>query len=160
LKAQHLVNVWGFDKNLYNLAGKGANGIIGATVCGFIESDVPLMDTVRAYAKKYNPSIPLEKRLIHTVKAWANVMVLAEALKRADAKGDLSGESILKNGFETMRDFDIGLGAAPITYTSDDHRPGSVISVYQLTNGKFSLFDKVDLKKRWSYKWENEWLGW
>ncbi len=161
LKATHLVNVWGFDKNLYKIAGEAGEGAMGATVCGFIESNVPLMDTVRAYAKKYNPSIPLEHRLIRTVQAWANTLVLAEALKRADAKGNLSGESILSNGFETMRDFNIGLGVAPVTYTSYDHRPGHIVSVYKLDKGgHFDLFDKVDLESRWPEKWKNEWLGW
>jgi branched-chain amino acid transport system substrate-binding protein len=51
-----------------------------------------------AYAKKYNPGVPQDKRTIHTVQAWASVLGLAEALRRADKAGDLSGEGILKKG--------------------------------------------------------------
>ncbi len=87
-------------------------------------------------------------------------MILWEALKRADAAGDLSGESILKNGFETMQNFDIGLGAPPVTYTATDHRVAGQVPIYEIKDGKFKIVEKVDLKSRWSQKWANEWIGW
>ncbi|MBW1649240.1 MAG: ABC transporter substrate-binding protein [Deltaproteobacteria bacterium] len=159
LGATHLINVWGYDKNLIKLAGKAADGAMGATVCAFVGEDVPLMDKVVEYAKKYNPSIPIEDRLIRTVQAWGNVMVLWEAMKRADKAGDLSGESIRQNGFETMANFDVGLGIAPVTYSASDHRPGKIVTVYEINDGKFNLIDKVNLGQRWADKW-NSWLGW
>jgi len=159
LEADHLINVWGYDKNLIKLAGKAANGAMGATVSAFVGEDVPLMDKVVEYAKKYNPSISIEDRLIRTVQAWGNVLVLWEAMKRADKAGDLSGESILKNGFETMINFDVGLGISPVTYTTTDHRPGKIVTVYEIKEKKFQLIEAVDLAKRWSDKWDS-WLGW
>jgi branched-chain amino acid transport system substrate-binding protein len=160
LGADHIVNNWGFDENLPKLAGKASEGVMGGAVCAFFGEDVPLMDQVVEYAKKYNPGIPREKRLIRTVQAWGDVLVLWEALKRADKAGDLSGESILKNGFETMRNYDIGLGAPPITYTSTDHRAATGLPIYEVSNGKFQIVEKVDLKSRWPEKWSKEWLGW
>jgi branched-chain amino acid transport system substrate-binding protein len=160
LEAAHIINVWGFDENLPKLAGEAAEGAIGTTVCAFFGDSVPNMEHVVAYAKKFNPGVPVEKRMIRTVQAWGAVMVLWEALKRADAAGDLSGEGILKKGFETFKDFDIGLGAAPITYTSSDHRPSGVVPIYEYVGGKFQIVDKVDLKNRWPEKWEKEWIGW
>lgn len=160
LGADHIVNNWGFDENLPRLAGKAAEGVMGGAVCAFFGENVPLMDKVVEYAKKYNPGIPREKRLIRTVQAWGDVLVLWEALKRADNAGDLSGESILKNGFETMRNFDIGLGAPPVTYTSTDHRAAGGLPIYEIVNGKFQIVEKVDLKGRWPDKWANEWIGW
>jgi branched-chain amino acid transport system substrate-binding protein len=41
-------------------------------------------------------------------------------MKRADKAGALTGEGILKKGFETMKDYAIldgGLGTAPVTFT-------------------------------------------
>ncbi len=160
LGADHIVNNWGYDENLPRLAGKAAEGVMGGAVCAFFGENVPLMDKVVEYAKKYNPGIPREKRLIRTVQAWGDVLVLWEALKRADNAGDLSGESILKNGFETMRNFDIGLGAPPVTYTSTDHRAAGGLPIYEWKNGKFQIVEKVDLKGRWPDKWANEWIGW
>jgi branched-chain amino acid transport system substrate-binding protein len=160
LGADHIVNNWGFDENLPKLGGKAAEGVMGGAVCAFFGEDVPMMDKVVEYAKKYNPGIPREKRLIRTVQAWGDVFVLWEALKRADKAGDLSGPSILKNGFETMRNFDIGLGAPPVTYTSTDHRAATGLPIYEVKNGKFQIVEKVDLKSRWPDKWAKEWLGW
>ena len=160
LGADHIVNNWGYDENLPRLAGKAAEGVMGGAVCAFFGENVPLMDKVVAYAKKYNPGIPQEKRLIRTVQAWGDVLVLWEALKRADKAGSLSGESILKNGFETMRNFDLGLGAPPVTYTATDHRAAAGLPIYEWKNGKFQVVEKVDLKSRWPDKWANEWIGW
>ena len=160
LGANHIVNNWGFDENLIRLAGKASEGVMGAAVCAFFGEDVPLMDKVVEYAQKYNPGIPAEKRLIRTVQGWGDVMILWEALKRADAAGDLSGEGILKKGFETMENFDIGLGAPPVTYTATDHRVAGQVPIYEIKDGKFQIVEKVDLKGRWSQKWANDWIGW
>ena len=160
LGADHIVNNWGYDENLPLLGGKASEGVMGAAVCAFFGEDVPMMDKVVAYAQKYNPGIPREKRLIRTVQAWGDVLILWEALKRADKAGDLSGESVLKNGFETMKNFDIGLGAPPVTYTSSDHRVAGQVPIYELKNGKFVLVERVDLKGRWPDKWAKAWLGW
>ena len=160
LGADNLIKCWGFDENLPKLAGKAAEGAMGCAPWAFYGLDVSLMDKVVEYAKKYNPGIPQEKRTIHTVQAWANALGLAEALRRADKAGDLSGEGILKKGFETMQNFEVGLGLAPVSFTPTDHRPQSEAKIYEYKDGKFALFDAVDLKARWPEKWEKEWLGW
>jgi len=160
LKADHIVNNWGFDENLPRLAGKAAEGVMGATVCAFFGEKVNNMDKAAEFAKKYNPGVPMDSRLIRTIQAWANVLALWEAMKRADKAGDLTGEGILKKGFETIRDFDIGLGVPPLTYTPTDHRIAGKVPIYEIKSGKFQLVQTVDLKGRWPDKWEKEWLGW
>jgi len=160
LGADHIVNNWGFDENLPRLAGKAAEGVMGATTNAFYGEDQPLMPEVVAYGQKYNPGVPKEKRLVRTPQGWSNALALWEALKRADKAGGLSGENILKNGFETMREFDLGLGGAPLTYTATDHRISSKIPIYEIANGQIKLLSTIDLKQRWPDKWEKEWLGW
>lgn len=160
LKADHIVNNWGFDENLPKLAGKASEGVMGAAVCAFFGENVRGMNKVIQYAKKCNPGIYLEKRLNRTVQAWSNALILWEALKRADRAGNLTGENILKNGFETLRNFDIGLGVSPVTYTSKDHRISGIVPIYEIRYGKFQLIEKVNLKSRWPSKWRSEWLGW
>ena len=160
LGADHIVNNWGFDENLPRLAGEAAEGVMGATPVAFFGQDYKNMDAVVASAKKYNPGIPVSKRLNRTPQAWGDALVLWEAMKRADKAGDLTGPGIMKKGFETMRNYDIGLGAAPLTYTPTDHRPGTGCIVQEWKNGKFQEVANVDLKKRWPDKWEKEWLGW
>jgi branched-chain amino acid transport system substrate-binding protein len=160
LGADHIVNNWGFDENLPRLAGKASEGVMGATVAEFFGNDAPMMDKVVEYAKKYNPGVPPEKRLVRTIQAWANVLALWEAMKRADAAGDLTGEGILKKGFETMVNFEVGLGVPPLNYTSSDHRISGKVPIYEIKDGKFQIVEVVDLKGRWPDKWANEWLGW
>ncbi len=160
LEADHIVNNWGLDENLPRLAGKASEMVMGAAVCAFFNNDVPNMDKVVEYAKKFNPGVPLEKRLIRSVQAWANVLALWEAMKRADKAGVLTGEGILRKGFETLRNFDIGLGVPPLTYTSMDHRISGKVPIYEIKGGKFQVVEVVDLKGRWPDKWEKEWLGW
>lgn len=160
LKADHIIDNWGFDENLPRLAGKASEGAMGVGVCAFYGEKTPLMAKVLAYGKKYNPGIPAAKRSVHTIQAWANTLVLWEALKRADKAGGLSGENILKKGFETMRKFDLGLGGAPVTYTATDHRISGKVPIYEVANGKFKIVEVVDLQARWPKKWAGAWLGW
>ena len=94
-----------------------------ATPCAFFGQNYKNMDKVVATAKKHNPTVPTEQRLIRTVQAWGDALLLWEAMKRADKAGDLTGAGIMKKGFETLSNFDIGLGASPISFTSADHRP-------------------------------------
>lgn len=155
-----IVNNWGFDENLFRLAGEAAEGVMGATPCAFYGQDFKNMDIVVKTAKKYNPGVPQEKRLVRTVQAWGDALITWEALKRADKAGDLSGDGIMLKGFETMKDFDIGLGASPITFTATDHRPTTGCLVQEWKNGKVQEVERVDLKARWPEKWEKEWLGW
>lgn len=165
LKAAHIVNNWGFDENLPRLAGAAMNApdaltVMGATPCKFFGQPSDLMDKVVEYAKKVNPGVPLEKRLIRTVQGWANGLVLWEAMKRADKAGDLTGPGIMTKGFETMRNFHIGLGAGDVSYTATDHRPTGGVLVQEWKDGKFQEVEFVDVKGRWPQRWAKEWLGW
>jgi branched-chain amino acid transport system substrate-binding protein len=160
LGADWIVNNWGFDENLPRLAGDAAEGVMGATPCAFFGQASKNMDIVVASAKKYDPGIPLDKRTIHTIQAWGDALITWEALKRADKAGDLSGPGIMTKGFETMRNFDIGLKASPITFTATDHRPATGCLIQEWKGGKFQPVEHVDLKQRWPEKWAKEWLGW
>ncbi|MDY7035119.1 MAG: ABC transporter substrate-binding protein [Thermodesulfobacteriota bacterium] len=165
LQAVHIINNWGFDENLPRLAGDAMNAkdaliVMGATPCKFFGQPSDNMDKLVEYAKKYNPGIPQSKRLIRTVQAWGDALVLWEAMKRADKAGDLTGPGIMKKGFETMRNFHIGLGAGDVTYTSTDHRATTACLVQEWKNGKFQEVEFVDLKARWPKKWASEWHGW
>ena len=160
LEADHIVNSWAFDENLIRLAGEAAEGVMGASGCAYYGEDVPLMDTIMTYGEKYHPGVPAEKRLNRTIQAWANVLALREALKRADTAGELTGENIMKKGFETFGGVDIGLGVPPLTYTSADHRASGKVNIYRIENQKFVFMTKIDLKGRWPAKWVLKWLGW
>ena len=157
LGADHIINTYGFDENLPKLAGDAAEGAFGVGVAAFYGEKVNGMDDVVAAAKKYNPNVAQETRTIHTVKAWANVRVLVEALTRADKANKLNGDGI-RAAFEEFKDFDIGLGVSPLTYTSTDHRPTSQVSVYRIKSGKFEKVKQVDMKAKYAELWP-KWIG-
>ena len=171
LGADHIVNNWGYDENLIKLAGPASERVMGAAVNAFFGEKVPLMDKVMEYAKRMNPGVPLENRLIRTVQSWVDVLMMREALVRADKAGklfDKDGKDLprevrspgVKEAFETLREWTPGLGRPPVTITPTDHRPGPLVRIYIIKDKKFALLKEVDLKKRWPDKWEKEWLGW
>jgi len=161
LKSDHLIQNWGFDENLIKIAGPAAEGAYGCAPWAFFgQEGVQLMDKVVEYAKKFNPGVPAENRTIHTLQAWASTLGMAEGMRRADKAGDLTGEGILRKGFETMKDFDLGLGMAPVTFTATDHRPMSLVRVYQVKDAKFNLVTEVDMKKMYPNEWATKWIGW
>ncbi len=159
LGAYHIINNWGFDENLPRLAGPAADLAIGIAPCAFYGEEVPGMADVVKYAEKIHPNVPQDKRLIRTLQAWCATKLLAEGLKIADKAGELNGEGIRK-ALETLKNHDLELGAAPVSYTGNDHRPTSSVNVYIYKDKKFQMLSRIDLKKRWPEKWEKEWLGW
>ncbi len=163
LGADHIIDNWGFDHNLLKLTGKAGEGVIGATSCAFLDTNVPYMDKVREYCKKVNPSIPLDKRDIRTVQGWLKVSLAAAGLKIADKKGKLDGPSI-KAALESLRDwspFDTpgALGQSHYTITDKDHRPTPVATFYTIKDGKIVYFGKINMKEKFPDKWQS-WLGW
>lgn len=158
LGADHIVNNWGYDENLIRLAGSAAEGVMGIAVNAFYGEKVPLMDRVLEYGKKINPGVAPEGRLIRTVQGWVQVLMMAEAMRRADKAGKLTGPGI-KEAFESLRDWTPGLGRPPITVTAADHRPGSVVPIYRIRGGKFEPVKLVDLRTRWPREWGGEFFG-
>jgi branched-chain amino acid transport system substrate-binding protein len=163
LGADWLVNYWGEDENLPKLAGKAAERAMVAGPAYFFADNRGKMKLVHDYAAKFNPGIPAKDRIKFTVTAWCNVLLLSEAMKRADKAGDLTGPGILQKGFETIKDYAIldgGLGTGPVTFTSTDHRTTGIVPVYELREGKFNYVKTIDVKTRWPEKWAKEWFGW
>jgi branched-chain amino acid transport system substrate-binding protein len=163
LEADHIIDNWGFDKNLIRMTGPAGEGVIGCASCAFLEDKVPYMDKVLEYAKKLNPGVPIEKRDIRTVQAWTKVSLAAAGLAAADKKGSLKGPEI-KAALESLKDWypfnkENALGVGPYTITDKDHRPTSVALLYTIKDGKIVLFDKIDMKKQFADKWQS-WLGW
>ncbi len=157
LGADHIINTYGFDENLPKLVGDAAEGAMGIAPTAYYGENVKGMDTIVAAAKKYNPNTPQESRLIHTVKAWANVSILKAALEKADKDAKLNGDGI-RAAFESFKDLDVGFGASPMTWSSSDHRPTSIVNVYQVKGGKFVKVKSVDMKAKYPNDWP-KWIG-
>ncbi|GAB4272600.1 MAG: ABC transporter substrate-binding protein [Deferrisomatales bacterium] len=145
LKTRFLVNIWGNDENLIKLAGPAADGTLGLQAASVYGDDVPGMKTIMEVTNN-------EHQMTHFVRGWVSMMVMCEAIKRADAAGEISGPAI-KKAAETLRDFDTQGLTAPITYTATDHRPNMSAKIYEYQGGQMIFKDTVVLERR------ADWLG-
>jgi branched-chain amino acid transport system substrate-binding protein len=159
LGADHIVNIWGFDENLPKLAGLAAEGAIGVPACAFFGEDFPARgDKILAYAKKVNPKVSLETRLIRTVQGWCKVTLAVEAMKIAEKAGKLNGPGIreaFENNQISLREF----GGQVMNYTPADHRATSMVRVARIKDGKPVGVGEIDMKAKFPTLW-GSWLGW
>ncbi|MFH1115853.1 MAG: ABC transporter substrate-binding protein [Pseudomonadota bacterium] len=163
LGADHIVNNWGFDKNLVRMTGEAGEGVIGAAACAFLGMDVPYMDKILAYCKKVNPGVPIEKRDIRTVQAWLKVSVAAAGLSGASKGGKLDGPTI-KTSLESLKGWypfntKDALGRGPYTITDADHRPTAVALLYVIKDGKIQPLKSINMQEKFPKEWPT-WLGW
>ncbi len=160
LGADHIINNWGFDENLPKLAGAAAEGAMGLLACALFIDEYPAKKKVIEYAKKLNPGIPLERRLIRTVQGWVKVTMAVEAMKIADKAGKLNGPGI-KEAFESFREWP-GLkefGGQLVTLTPTDHRYSSIVRIGRVIKGKPQTVAEIDMRAKYPDRWA-AWLGW
>jgi branched-chain amino acid transport system substrate-binding protein len=161
LGADHIINNWGFDENLVKLGGPAVEGAMGLIACALFIDQYPAKEKkVIAYAKKLNPGIPLENRLIRTIQGWVKVTLAVEAMKKADKAGKLNGPGI-KDAFESFKDWP-GLkefGGQSVTITPTDHRYSSIVRVGRVMKGKPQTVGEIDMRAKFPDKWAS-WLGW
>jgi len=159
LGADHIVNNWGFDENLSKLAAAAAEGVIGLAACAYFVEDFPAKaGKVVAYAKKVNPAVSLETRLIRTVQGWCKVTLAVDAMKIADKANKLNGSGI-REAFENNKISLKQFGGQVMNYTPTDHRATSVVRVARIKGGKPVAVSEIDMKAKFSNLWAS-WLGW
>ena len=146
LKTKFFVNIWGADETTPKLAGgaeEGALVMVGSTVYG---SKVPGMKQLMQITKN-------QPQVTHYIRGYVSMMVLVEALKIADKKGQLNGPGV-KAALETLKDFDTGgLAADKITFTATDHRPFMKVNITEFQKGKLVVLKTIELPRK------AEWLG-
>jgi branched-chain amino acid transport system substrate-binding protein len=133
LTTKFVANVWGFNENTIKLAGDSANDrAYGMAPFAMWGDNVPGMAPIMEMHKKNHPS---DTHIMPYVQGWTAMMVMWEALNRADKAGRLDSQG-LKAALETIKDFDTGGLSAPITFTPTDHRPNTRLKIYKVTGGK------------------------
>ena len=141
--------MWGIGELLISVAKENAEGVVGALPNPPFGTDVPGMKKLVEFHQKNHPG---DTHDTNYVRGWSYVMVWTEALRRADKAGQLNGEGI-RAALETLKDYDLGGLSQPVSYTKDDHRPTTKVSLYQVQGGKLvKLKDYENPRKP-------EWLG-
>jgi len=142
-------NTWGLGENLIAVAKDAAEGVVGGMLNPPFGENVPGMAKVVEFHQKNHPN---DTHDTNYVRGWSYVMTWTEGLKRADKAGQLNGEGI-KAALETLKDFDLGGLAEPVTYTPLDHRPTTKVDLYQVQGGKLVRLKDVEQPRK------AEWLG-
>ena len=142
-------NPYGFSEQLPRVAGDVAEGVTGVVPHVPFGLDVPGMKRLVDF---HNANHPGDAHDAMYVRGWATFLVWAEALKRADKAGALNGEGIRKAA-ETLKDFDLGGLAEPVTYTATDHRPTTKTPIFQVQKGKLVKVGEYEMPRK------PEWLG-
>lgn len=145
LKTTFFTNIWGADENLPKLAGSAAEGTVSLQASVIHGQNAPGL----ALIDKLTGGKPV---MSHYIRGFASMLVMAEGLKRAQATGKLTGQSI-KAALESLRDYDpMGL-TPPISYFPDDHRPNMTVVLYTFENGRMVHLATQTLERK------KEWLG-
>jgi branched-chain amino acid transport system substrate-binding protein len=142
-------NPYGFSEQLPAVAKESAEGVTGVVPHAPYGADVPGMKALVDFHKANHPNDTHDALY---VRGWSSVLVWSEALRRADKAGKLTGEGV-RAAAETLKDFDTGGLAPPITYTSTDHRPSTKTPIYQVQKGKLVKVAEYDMPRR------PDWLG-
>lgn len=142
-------NPYGFSEALPAVAREAAEGVTGVVPHVPFGENVPGMKALLDYHKANHPNDTHDALY---VRGWSYVQVWAEALRRADKAGQLTGEGV-KKAAETLKDFDVGGLTAPVTYSPTDHRPSTKTRIYQIKGGKLVKIAEFDMPRK------PEWLG-
>ena len=142
-------NPYGFGEALAAVAKDVAEGATGVMPDVPFGENVPGMKKLTDFHQKNHPNDTHDTMY---VRGWTYVAVWGEALKRADKAGKLTGEGV-KEALETLKDFDLGGLAQPVTYTPTDHRPATKTAIYMIKGGKLVKVGEYDMPRK------PEWLG-
>ncbi len=146
LKTRFFVNIWGADESTPKLAAGAEEGVLVMGGSPLYGDKVPGMKQLMEITKN-------KPQVTHYIRGYVSMMVLTEALKRADKKGKITGESV-KAALETLKDFDTGgLTPAKITFTPTDHRPHMTVNILAFEKGKLTFKKSIQLPRK------AEWLG-
>lgn len=133
LRTKFISNIRNFEETLVDLSGGAAEGTYGVNPFAPYGADVPGMKKLVECHEKWHPG---EKGTNVYVEGWVNVLVAAEALRKADKAGKLTPVG-MREALEEFKDFDTGGLAPPLTFTKTDHRASMAAKVYEVKNGKF-----------------------
>ena len=129
---------WCANAQLVDLAGEGAEGVMGTIPYAPLSVDVPGTRVIREYLESKGESV--EGRTNAYTQAWWTFSVFAEAMRQVLASGqELTGANI-KAALETFTDMDMGGVTVPISFTPTDHLGAKGVRIFQVEGGEWVPF--------------------
>ena len=129
---------WCANRQLVDLAGEVAEGVIGTIPYAPLNVDVPGTRVIRDYLTGKGETI--EGKTNAYTQAWWTFAVFVEAMKQVLASGqELTGANI-KAALETFTDLDMGGVTVPISFTPDDHLGAKGLRLFRVEGGEWVPF--------------------
>ncbi len=126
LQAQYLAIHYAGGEELLHLAGRDADGVITTSATVTWPTQAPGMEFVRQLNARYHPQVAT--RPPHYAQGVVTAQVVVEAIRRARTP---TGEAV-KEALESLRGFETGGVAPPITFTSQRHWGADYVLLYRL----------------------------
>ncbi len=129
---QFMVNIWGFDENVMQAAGVGADGVVWVMGAAKWGDDVPGMYTVQEISKMSDPTGKVY-RPVHYIRGICSIFYIKEAMEWADRNGGLSGANIRQGLYQRQDWVPAGLEGvcSPASWTPEDHRGITRVLIYR-----------------------------
>ena len=129
---------WCANAQLVDLAGEGAEGVMGTIPYAPLSVDVPGTRVIRDYLEAKGESV--EGKTNAYTQAWWTFSVFAEAMRQVLAVGqELTGANI-KAALETFTDLDMGGVTVPISFTPTDHLGAKGVRIFRVEGGEWVPF--------------------
>ncbi len=129
---------WCANAQLVDLAGEGAEGVMGTIPYAPLSVDVPGTRVIRDYLEAKGE--PVEGKTNAYTQAWWTFSVFAEAMRQVLAAGqELTGANI-KAALETFTDLDMGGVTVPISFTPTDHLGAKGVRIFRVEGGEWTPF--------------------
>jgi len=129
---------WCANRQLVDLAGEVAEGVMGTIPYAPLNVDVPGTRVIRDYLTGKGETI--EGKTNAYTQAWWTFAVFAEAIGQVLASGqELTGANI-KTALETFTDLDMGGVTVPISFTPDDHLGAKGLRLFRVEAGEWVPF--------------------
>lgn len=126
----------GMTSALVDLAGADiVEGVYGVYPTVNWDDDVPAMDKVTEYVRKYHPD---DEGNMDYIISWAQSLIAAEILRLAVENAgaeNLTPQVVEEQGFKKLDGFDVGGLHGPVSYVPGDNRLSKSVRVFQITDG-------------------------
>jgi branched-chain amino acid transport system substrate-binding protein len=123
------------DQNLLNVAKQAAEGASGFALLPLLPaSSNPEMKAWVAKWKQEYPNLPAGRPNVFDILSYADMYVVAEALKRAGK--DLTTDKFI-DALEATREYRVGAIASPVTFTKRHHIGNLRLQAMQVKNGEW-----------------------
>ncbi len=139
LKTVFTGNFWGTGQKLAELAGSAAEGYLGVMPFAiWSEDNVPGIQMLKKVNSQYHPKI--KYREPPYVTGWVNAAIMTEAVRKALAlaknnPAKVTG-ALIKQGFESIQNFDLKGLVTPVSYSARDHRGAKMVKLVTIKKGE------------------------